>query len=65
MDQKIILKLIFHRNQSEFNCSAEHQKLSREIDELTANERNLDILIQSISATLNLAKEDPTDAVYK
>ena len=43
----------------------EFQKLDKENIELAASERALDTFTQSVSSALKLAKEDPTDAVYK
>uniref|UniRef100_A0A914N6A0 E2F/DP family winged-helix DNA-binding domain-containing protein n=1 Tax=Meloidogyne incognita TaxID=6306 RepID=A0A914N6A0_MELIC len=62
--EKIGKNSIKWRDQSEFTNSVTYQKLNKENVELINEEIGLDKFIQSVSSSLKLAKEDPTDAFY-
>uniref|UniRef100_A0A914NT71 E2F/DP family winged-helix DNA-binding domain-containing protein n=1 Tax=Meloidogyne incognita TaxID=6306 RepID=A0A914NT71_MELIC len=62
--EKIGKNSIKWRDQSEFTNSVTYQKLNKENIELINEEIGLDKFIQSVSSSLKLAKEDPTDAFY-
>uniref|UniRef100_A0A1I8AYZ8 E2F_TDP domain-containing protein n=1 Tax=Meloidogyne hapla TaxID=6305 RepID=A0A1I8AYZ8_MELHA len=62
--EKVGKNSIKWRDQSEFTCSVEYQKLNKENIELINEEIGLDKIIQSITSSLKLAKEDPTDSFY-
>uniref|UniRef100_A0A915LTD4 E2F/DP family winged-helix DNA-binding domain-containing protein n=1 Tax=Meloidogyne javanica TaxID=6303 RepID=A0A915LTD4_MELJA len=62
--EKIGKNSIKWRDQSEFTNSVTYQKLNKENIELINEEIGLDRFIQSVSSSLKLAKEDPTDAFY-
>lgn len=52
------------RNQADLEYSTEHQRLTKELEEVDEQERLVDALISSVSSALKLAKEDPADRPY-